>query len=246
LFRQFDENGDHDGSRRASSRSEVPTGARTHHGRVERHRGGAREGIRAEPGAPAELFSQLAADNIAVDALVNSAGFNVHGRFVETDLRRELEMLQLQVTAVTHLTKLFLRQMPDPASGMLLNVASVAAFVPGPLVSVHFASRAFTLHFSEALADELRGTGIRVTCLCPGPTRSEFFGRAGMERVRLATGRPIELMDPRTVAQVGYHALKQGRAVVVPGARNRALALLSRIAPRHLVIRVTRWLMEPT
>lgn len=200
----------------------------------------------ADPAAPGELFAELAAEGIVIDALVNNAGFNVHGEFAETDLDAELEMIQVHIAAVTDLTKRFLRQRPANGTGMILNVSSIAAFVPGPRVSVHFASRAHVLSFSEALADELRGAGVRVTCLCPGPTESAFFGRAGMGSVRLATGRPVPLMDARTVAEAGYRGLLRGKTVVVPGIRNRAIAALARIAPRRLVVPVTRWLMERT
>lgn len=200
----------------------------------------------ADPAAPEELFAELEAEGIVVDALVNNAGFNVHGEFAETDLDAELEMIQVQIAAVTNLTKRFLRQRPANGTGMILNVSSIAAFAPGPRVSVHFASRAHLLSFSEALAEELRGTGMRVTCLCPGPTKSAFFGRANMGGVRLATGRPLPLMDARTVAEAGYRGLLRGKAVVVPGTRNRVVAILARFGPRRLVTRVTRWLMERT
>jgi short-subunit dehydrogenase len=136
--------------------------------------------------------------------------------------------------------------MLDRKSGRILNVSSIAALAPGPRVSVHFASRAYVLHFSEALANELLGTGVTVTCLCPGPTESDFYQRAGMESVRLATGWPVRLMDARKAAEAGYKGLMRGKPVVIPGFGNRFLAFLARVAPRRMVVSLTRWLMSRT
>jgi short-subunit dehydrogenase len=200
----------------------------------------------ADPSVPAGIFTALDREGVIVSALVNDAGFNVHGLFEVTDLERELEMIQVHVTALTHLTKLFLRQRPERTPAMILNVSSIAAFVPGPNVSVHFATRAYVLSFSEALARELSGTGVSVTCLCPGPTRSEFFARAGMENVRLATGWPLRLMDARAVAEVGYAAMKRGKVVTIPGFQNKVIALFARHVPRALATGVTGWFMTRT
>lgn len=200
----------------------------------------------SNPKAPSEIFFELEKEGITVDILVNNAGFNVYGMFSETNLQKELEMIQVHITSLTHLTKLFLKKMLENKTGKILNVASIAAFPPGPLVSVHFASRAYVLHFSEALANELQGTGVSVTCLCPGPTESAFYKRANMRNVRLATGKPIRLMDARTVAEVGYKALKKGKTVAIPGFRNKLLALFARFAPRKVVTKIVRWLMERT
>lgn len=198
----------------------------------------------SQPDAPSELLSEIDATSIAIDVLVNNAGFNVHGHFSRTELGRELEMLHLHVLSLTHLTKLFLRRMLANGFGRILNVSSIAAFVPGPLVSVHFASRAYTLRFSEALANELRGTGVTVTCLCPGPTRSAFFERADMKHVRLASGWPIRLMDAREVARCGYDGMKRGKIVVIPGIQNKILVLLASAVPRGPLTQTMRWLME--
>ena len=200
----------------------------------------------ADPAAPADIFTALDQEGIAVSAIVNDAGFNVHGPFEVTDLEREFEMIQVHVMALTHLTKLFLRQRSPRPPAMILNVASIAAFVPGPNVSVHFATRAYILSFSEALARELAGTGVSVTCLCPGPTRSAFFGRAGMDNVRLATGWPLRLMDARAVAEVGYAAMKKGQVMVIPGLQNKVIALFARHIPRALATRLSGWLMART
>lgn len=196
------------------------------------------------PGASAEIFEILAKRGIVPSILVNNAGFNVYGRFEDSDFDAEKRMIALHVVAVTEMTKLFLRRRCRRADNRILNVASIAGMVPGPMVSVHFATRAYILSFSLALADEHRGSDVRVTCLCPGPTRSAFFGRAGMDNVRLASGRPIPLMDAKTVAAAGYDALEKRKVMVVPGYRNKVLAFMARIAPRTIAVRVTRWLMQ--
>lgn len=200
----------------------------------------------ADPDTPVSIFSALEREGITVSALVNDAGFNVHGPFEVTDMKQELEMIQVHVTALTHLTKLFLHQRPVQVPTMILNVASIAAFVPGPNVSVHFATRSYILSFSEALARELAETSVSVTCLCPGPVRSAFFMRANMENVRLATGWPLRLMDAHTVAKVGYAALKKGQVVVIPGFQNKVISFFARHIPRSLATRITGWIMART
>lgn len=153
-------------------------------------------------------------------------------------------MINLHIVAVTQITKLFLKQRSRQEENLILNVSAIAGFVPGPQVSVHFATRAHFLNFSLALADETRGSDAHVTCLCPGPTRIAFFERAGMSDVRLARGKPILLMDAKDVARIGYKALKRHAMMVVPGFRNKILPFMAAVAPRSLAIRVTRWLME--
>jgi short-subunit dehydrogenase len=196
------------------------------------------------PGVPEEIFALLKKDGIVLNVLDNNAGFNVYGKFEESDLEEERKMMHLHMDAVTELTKFFLWQRSRQEHNRILNVSSIAGLVPGPLVSVHFATRAYILSFSLALSSELQGSDVTVTCLCPGPTKSAFFGRAGMEDVRLASGKPLKMMDAPTVAAIGYRALKKGKMMVVPGSRNRMLAFMTRIVPRRLTIRITRWFME--
>ena len=198
----------------------------------------------ADPEAPAEIFEILKQEGIILSLLVNNAGFNVYGPFEETNLEQEIKMIRLHIIAVTQLTKLFLRQRCQQVENEILNVASIAGLVPGPLVSVHFATRAYILSFSLALSNECQGSDVHVTCLCPGPTKSAFFGRANMSDVRLASGKPIKLMPAQTVAASGYRAMKKRKVVVVPGYRNKILAFMAAIAPRALATRITRWLME--
>jgi len=185
------------------------------------------------PGAPQEIFDELAKDGVQVDVLVNNAGFGTHGPFAQIDCDADLRLLQVNIVALTHLTKLFLRDMLGRRHGKILNVASMAAFQPGPLMATYYASKAYVLHFSEAVAQEVAGYGIVVTALCPGPVKTEFFKRAGIEGSRLFHGGA---MDAAAVALAGYHGLMGGRRLVIPGASNKLLRLASRLAPRRLTI----------
>ncbi|HEY7060542.1 MAG TPA: SDR family oxidoreductase [Chloroflexota bacterium] len=198
----------------------------------------------ARPEAPAEIHQQVGLQGVAVDVLVNNAGFGTYGPFATTDLTTELEMLQVNVVAVTHLTKLFLGDMLTRGHGKVLNVASTAAFQPGPLMAVYYATKAYVLSLSEALANELHGTGVTVTALCPGPTATEFQRRAHIENTRLVHS-PL-MMDAATVARVGYQALLAGKAVAIPGLMNRLAALSVRVFPRGLVTQVVRQINERT
>jgi hypothetical protein len=193
------------------------------------------------PRSAEEIFDVLRHESVPIGTLVNCAGFGIHGAFVETDIAAEREMMQLNMVALTELTKLAAREMIRRREGRILNVASTAAFQPGPGMAVYYATKAYVLSFSEALADELRGTGVSVSTLCPGPTRTGFGGRAKMERARLfRTG----VMDAAAVAEAGYRGLKKGEAVIIPGLRNRLMALAARLGPRRLVVAVARRLNE--
>ena len=195
----------------------------------------------ALPRSPDEIFEQLQRDDITIQVLVNNAGFGSHGPFAEADLAEQLRLMQVNMVALTHLTRLFLPSMMAQHSGKILNVASTAAFQPGPFMAIYYASKAYVLSFSEALANELRGSGVSVTALCPGPTRTEFQARAGVGHTKLMSGR---IMDAESVARIGYDAFMRGQTVVIPGLRNRLLALAVRWAPKALVIRVVRQMQE--
>lgn len=194
-----------------------------------------------EPGSPAYILDQTTRAGIAVDVLVNNAGFGQYGLFAENDLEECLRQVQLNVTTLTHLTRLYLPEMLERKSGRILNVASTAAFQPGPLMAVYFATKAYVLHFSEALADELRDTGVKVTCLCPGPTATEFHKRANATGMRLLR---MGSMDARTVAEDGYRALMAGKPVVISGFKNWLVAQSVRFSPRQLVTAITRTIQE--
>src|SRR6184192_465933 len=195
----------------------------------------------AHPSVPQEVFDELKEKSITVDWLVNNAGFGAHGKFAELSLPDQLEMMQVNMTALVHLTHLFLPQMLARRSGRIMNVASTAAFQPGPLMAVYYASKSFVLSFSEALANELSGSGVSVTCFCPGATATGFAQRAHMEGSRLFR---MQAMDARTAAQAGYEGMRRGQTLVIPGLRNRVLAQSVRFSPRKLVTAVSRSLQE--
>jgi short-subunit dehydrogenase len=177
-----------------------------------------------------------------VDVLVNNAGYGVYGPFVKTPLDDELGMLQLNMTALVVLTKLYLPAMVAAKNGKILNVASTAAFQPGPLMALYYATKAFVLSFSEAIGNELEGTGVTVTALCPGPTATGFQARTKLEKSRLI--KRMKVMDARTVAEAGYRGLIAGKPVVIPGLMNKLLAQSVRFSPRVLVTKIARMMQE--
>lgn len=186
------------------------------------------------------LASALDECGISVDVLINNAGFGLLGPFVATDADAELRMIQLNVTALTQLTKLLLPAMVRRGRGRVMNVASTAAFQPGPLMAVYYASKAYVLSFSEALSEELAGTGVTVTCLCPGPTRTGFQAAADMAGSRLFASPTV--MASEEVARVGYAGMMAGRRVVVPGVMNKIGTQAVRFAPRALAARIAKTL----
>jgi uncharacterized protein len=195
----------------------------------------------AHPASPSELLSELQEAGIVLDVLVNNAGFGVGGAFLDTDWNSEAEMMQVNMIALTHLTKLFLPQI-RAREGKVLNVASTAAFQPGPFMNVYYASKAYVLHFSEGLAEELEGSRVTVTCLCPGPVRTNFQKRAHIGETRLVHS-PL-LVDVREVARIGYEGMKQGKRVVIPGWKNRVGVAMLRLSPRKMVTKVVKKIQE--
>lgn len=185
-----------------------------------------------DPTSPQKLYDDVTARDIQVDFLVNNAGFAAYGEFYELDLERQTNMIQINITTLTHLTRLFLPQMIERQSGKVLNVASTAAFMPGPLMAVYYASKSYVLSFTEALAKELENTGVTATVLCPGPTATGFQSRADMENSKLVQGN---LMRSEDVVNQGYEAMMNARAVYIPGWMNRIQAMLPRFLPRGAV-----------
>jgi len=186
-------------------------------------------------GAP-QVLQELGARRLEVDALVNNAGYGLSGRFASTDLASELEMIQLNIGSLTALTKGVLPAMLARRRGNILNVASTAAFQPGPFMAVYYATKAYVLSFTEALHHELVPKGVRVTALCPGPVATEFQARAGiksLERVRVA------MRTADRVAEDGYKGLREGARVVVPGFPNQVAAVLAPVLPRGFIMRVS-------
>lgn len=196
----------------------------------------------AQPESPQRVFESVMAEGLRVDILVNNAGFGFAGPFVETDIDRELDMIQVNIAAVTHLTKLFLQPMVLRRSGRILNVASTAGFQPGPLMSVYYASKAYVLSLSQALDEELRNTGVTVTCLCPGATATEFADRAGLTNTRLFTITGVA--NAEDVARFGYAATMRGDRLALPGIKNKAQIQFLRLLPRSLVTTLARKVQE--
>ncbi len=173
---------------------------------------------------------------VSIDVLVNNAGFAIQGDFALTDIEAQLRLLQLNVGSVTHLTRLLLPGMIERGLGRILNVSSIAAFVPGPLMATYNASKSYVLSLSEALANETRGTGVTVTALCPGPTKTGFAERAG-----LADSKAFQIvMDASAVARAGYDGMMKGKTTVVPGLRNKLRKLPLAFVPRKVLAHFAR------
>jgi len=195
----------------------------------------------ADPAGPRQLADAVAALGLPVVVLVNNAGFGDLGPFASADLGKLTRMIRVNVTALTELTALFLPVMRERGRGRILNVGSVAGFQPGPMMATYYATKAYVNSLSQALANELRGTGITVTCLCPGPTETEFTAVAGMH-----PGRAFSVghrMTARQVAEAGVRGMDRGKVLVIPGGRNRLVIFLQRFAPRAVVVRAVRWML---
>ena len=184
----------------------------------------------SRPESPARVFNELQQAGVTVDVLVNNAGFGAHGAFAGLPLRRQLEMIQVNVAALTELTGLFLPGMLERKRGGVLNVGSVAGFLSGPGMAVYFATKAYVLSFSEALAGELADTGLTVTALCPGPTATNFGMVARGPKTRQFKAPK---MTAEAVARCGHRAFRRGRVLCLPGLHNHFLIALTRITPRR-------------
>jgi short-subunit dehydrogenase len=189
----------------------------------------------SEPGSPGEIAGALAHQRLDVDVLVNNAGFGAHGSVAGLGAQRQLDMIDVNVAALTQLTALLLPGMLARRTGAILNVASTAGFQPGPNQAVYCATKAYVLSFTEALAEEVRGSGVRVSCLAPGPTDTGFAAQAGMGGTLLFRWG---VMDAARVARAGHDGLRRGKTLVIPGVRNRVLAFSVRLSPRALVTRI--------
>lgn len=196
----------------------------------------------SRPTGPTELFNDIVCTKIAVEVVINNAGFGMVGKFWELDATEQMGMVQLNMNAVTMLARLFLPEMIARKRGMILNVASTAAFQPGPLMAVYFASKAYVVSLSEALHNEAREFGVQVTCLCPGPTSTEFDKRAKMVETKMF--KKQNMMDARTVAKIGWDAMKAGKPLVVAGRKNAAMTFLTRFVPMHVAAGLARKFQE--
>jgi uncharacterized protein len=184
------------------------------------------------PDEPKRIFNELQAANVHVDVLVNNAGFGAIGAFAELPLERQMEMIQVNISALTALTRLFVPGMVRARRGGILNVGSVAGFVTGPGMGVYYATKAFVLSFSEALAAELEGTGVSVSVLCPGPTATNFGNVAGSKNAKIFR---VPGMTAEEVAHQGHRDFRRGKVVAVSGFQNKLLVLLIRFTPRRVL-----------
>lgn len=180
-----------------------------------------------------ELISEVETAYLAIDTLVNNAGFGDFGDFAKADLAKNMEMIRLNISALTHLTHTFMQKMLISGKGRIMNVASTASFMPGPGMAVYYASKAYVLSFSEALTRELKGSGVTVTTLCPGPTNTDFAKVSGLGHSLMH-----RMLPPSTsldVAKAGYKAMLKGKSIEIPGIMNKLSALTPRFSPRSMV-----------
>lgn len=189
-----------------------------------------------------EVYQETTNQNIFIDYLINNAGFGDFGMFVETDWNKELQMIHLNITTLTQLTKLYLKDMIKQGGGKIMNVASTAAFQSGPTMAVYYATKAYVLSFSEAIDNEVRDKGVTVTTLCPGATESGFQAAAAMEESALVKGK--KLPSAKEVAEFGYASMMKGKVVAIHGNMNWVMANAVRFLPRSLVVKITRKIQD--
>jgi uncharacterized protein len=192
--------------------------------------------------AAKEVYDETSIKDIEVDYLINNAGFGDFGLFADSDWNKEYQMINLNITALTQFTKLYLNDMIKRGKGRIMNVASTAAFQSGPTMAVYYATKAYVLSFSEAVDNEVRSKGITITALCPGATESGFQAAAAMEESNLVKGR--KLPSSRDVAEFGYKAMLKGKTVAIHGLMNYIMANSVRFMPRSIVVKVTRKIQD--
>lgn len=196
----------------------------------------------SSPSSAQEVFNQTLSLGIQVDVLVNNAGAGLNGFFIENEYEDEMAIIQLNIASLAAFCHLFGKEMAKRGAGRILNVASTAAFQPGPLMSNYYASKAYVFMLSEGLRNELKKSGVVLTTLCPGPTQTGFFERANMKNTVIA--HVPYLMRPEKVAEIGYAALMRGKKVVIAGVFNQLLALSTRLSPRGVLINIARFLNQ--
>ncbi len=194
------------------------------------------------PDSALDVYNQTTKSNIQVDYLVNNAGFGDFGIFTESDWNKELQMINLNITTLTHFTKLYIKDMVNRGSGKVMNVASTAAFQSGPTMAVYYATKAYVLSFSEAINNEVSNKGVTVTTLCPGPTESGFQSAAAMEESALVKGK--KLPTSKQVADYGYKSMINGKTVAIHGLMNYLMANSVRFFPRSVVVKITRMIQD--
>ncbi|WP_226677009.1 SDR family NAD(P)-dependent oxidoreductase [Rossellomorea aquimaris] len=196
----------------------------------------------SKPDASKKLYEEIKAQGIQVDIMINNAGFGLFGEFEQTELSKELDMIQVNITALTELSKYFGKEMVKRKKGQILNVASTAAFQPGPLMAVYYATKAYVLSFSEALANEWAPHGVKVTALCPGATKTGFSDAAELQSSKLFQSGVMSVED---VVEEGYKQMMTNtKTVIVPGMKNRILTQSIRFMPRKMVTSIVRKVQE--
>lgn len=194
----------------------------------------------SDPAAPEEIYRELEQASVEVDALVNNAGYTIYGPFAETDMAEERDMLQVLMWAPTKLTKLFLQDMLERNKGKILNLGSTGSFTACPFESIYGAAKSYILFFSESIAEELAGSNVTVTVLCPGTTKTQFFSRSKTDGLRISR---LGAMSAEEVARTGYEALMKNKRYVVPGVFNKVMVFGIRLTPRFLVPKITKFIL---
>jgi len=193
----------------------------------------------SDPDAPQRIYAYTKKHNIHIDVLVNNAGFGLRGAFAETNLSTELDMITVNISALTELTKLFVEDMIRENSGHIVNIASTAAFLPGAYMAVYYATKAYVLHFGEAIREELKKTGVKVTTVCPGPTSTGFEQAADIE-----FSQTMKVMSVEEAVDIAYRDIQKKKSISILGRQNKTAALLTRIAPYKLLTKITARLQQ--
>ena len=194
------------------------------------------------PNSPEILFASLQKKKLKVETLINNAGFGYFGEFLEKNLKIDEEMINLNILALTKLTKLFAIEMSKLGGGKILNIGSTAGFQPGPLMATYFATKAYVNTFSEALAEEFRNSSITISVLCPGATESEFRIVAGTSSSRIFKNRKVP--TSKAVAEFGYKILQKSKPIAIHGLMNKILIFSTRFTPRFMLTKVTKFLIK--
>ena len=190
--------------------------------------------------AASDIYNSI--KDVSIDVIINNAGFGLFGTFCDTDWERESQMLHLNILTATHLIKLILPDMVKRGSGKILNLSSLAAFQPGPMMALYYASKSYLLSFSQAISNELKGTGVTVTALCPGPTKTAF--QSVVSEDTLDNKISFNMACPKQVAAYGYKAMNNGRVVAIPGTFNKFLSILPRMLTRNRTTKIVRKIQD--
>ena len=193
-------------------------------------------------GSAQKIYDQTTLEKIQIDCLINNAGFGDFGFFAQTNIEKELSMISLNITTLTLMTKLYLRDMLDRKGGRIMNVASIAAFQPGPKMSVYSATKAYVLSFSQAVGNEVRPQGVTITTLCPGPTKSGFQAAASMQKSKMFNNN--KLPSSKEVAEYAYDAMIKGKSVAIPGFLNNIMVDIVSFIPRKWVLNIVRKIQD--